>query len=223
MENRELILSVIGENSASIWDVCVGIWKLISQQSKEEEKRSIFKTFLQDIDLQDSIELTESFIQLNDKKPIVRDNRKLLNRIVEELIKKNDTIGNFYNELFDKINDDILFPSENDKIAVLVNLEMDNRIPYYQLDLVPPMEDEQFSELCEEINDEIKKGVFALCTEHNQTTQLTTQLIKISEQLKTEEEKSVFWAVIFTLAQQFTRKSVLAECEQKDEIQKTEE
>lgn len=191
------LISAIQDNRENLWDACSAVWSLIRAKDEEEQER-YFTLFLRDIDLYDvdiDDESHEKLKELQDGFLKVKDLEK---RIIKSLISNNPTEASFYRQLWEKINDSLLFPNPVSQISFLACLWSDTRIPYFQLEEGLFMDDERYQAILEELSPYIKKANFIVSTDLQQRTQRASLLMKIAEEINDEEKVTVFWAYILS-------------------------
>ena len=118
------------------------------------------------------------------------------NRTLSNLIKKNVTEAEFYDDLWNRRQDDILSADREFKNVLLVRFWVDPRTPYYQLDEGCTMNNDEFSAAVKDINAYIEKAHFIICAGLPQKTQKASLLMKLAEEIKDPRERAVFWALV---------------------------
>lgn len=116
-------------------------------------------------------------------------------RILSNLIKKNVTEAEFYDDLWNRLQDDILSADRESKNVLLVRFWVDPRTPYYQLDKGCTMDNDEFGAAVEAIDAHIKKALFIIHAGLPQKTQKASLLMDLAEEIKNPRERAVFWAV----------------------------
>ena len=191
------LISAIQDNRGNLWSACSAVWSLILDKDEEERER-YFTFFLRDIDLYDMDIDDESHEKLEELQNGFLKVKDLEKRIIKSLVSKNPTEESFYRQLWEKINDSLLFPNPVSQISFLSCLWSDTRIPYFQLEEGLFMDNERYQAILEELSPYIKKANFIVSTDLQQRTQRASLLMKIAEEIKDKEKVTVFWAYILS-------------------------
>lgn len=195
----EELMSIVKHNRANIREVCEEVWTLVNKKQGSEQE-FYFTAFLRDVDLYD-VDLDDdvqvNFEEADSNFSKVKDLEK---RIVGSLVNGNPSEESFYSQLWNKINDDLLFPDYSSQVSFLTCLWSDARIPYFQLDKGCLMENEEYQAILEELSPYIKKANFIMSTNLQQRTQRASLIMKIAEEIGDDRKKTVFWAFILSHA-----------------------
>ena len=183
------LLSEQGENYEAI---CRELWNFIMSR-EEEEREQYFTVLLSDVDLPVAVDETEAFEDFS-----LRKNDGLIGNIVTNLSKQNSSEKEFYHKLWEKIQDNILFPDEDAQIYFLSCLWKSNLIPYYQLDEGIRMENEEYRDRIKKLGDILKKADYIIYAQLEQKTQRASLLMNLANGLEDERDKTVFWAYTLT-------------------------
>ena len=118
--------------------------------------------------------------------------KKIIDNIVCEDIEENI----FYDKVWEKFSDYILFPKEIDKVCVLCSLMLEPRIPYYRLGQALKMENDLYKDITLSIKEEISKSFYILQYGYTQKTEIASQLYKVVKCLSDENKRIVLIAHI---------------------------
>lgn len=118
----------------------------------------------------------------------------IVDKVMLNLVKKNETPEQFYALLWENLTNEIMFPNDLDRICALMCVLFSTFTPYFQMAETTEMDDETFMKVGEEIDLQVKQAIFALNREYKQRTQVADQLISIFEGLTSKEKKTVFVA-----------------------------
>ena len=168
--------------------ICREIWAFIMKQ-KEGEREQYFTVLLSEMDLIAVVEETKPFEDLS-----LQKNNGLIQSIIGNLAKQNMSEEMFYHKLWEKIQDNILFPDEDEQIYFLSCLWKSNLIPYFQLDDGIRMENDEYRERLKKMNILLKKVDYIMCAPLEQKTQRASLLMNLAQQITDERDKIVFWA-----------------------------
>ena len=178
-----------------IYNVCKEIWEFIQKHPKEQQG-SYFSAFLSDIYFDTFlIELSHSSSD-ELKCELPKDIPQLANRIIDNLVQKRLPEEDFYHALYEKMLDSSFLPDLNAQVSFLTSLWISPRIPYYQVEQGCTMDDDQFASINQRIEPYLRKAFFILSINIKQRTQRASLLMQLADQIKNEEERVVFWAVI---------------------------
>jgi hypothetical protein len=149
----------------------------------------------------------------DDYRHIIEKQGQIVTQILDKLQKRNLDEHTFYTLLWEQICNDTLFPSDEEKIAVLVQLFNMPTLPYFQMEASHKMEDAEYSRWTDELLPKIQKAVYALNCGFEQKTQVTEQLLIIEKTITDDKAKQVFWSHIISF---FERKIEQKTCRKKD-------
>lgn len=196
MRNTEEIISeyskLLSEPSENYEAFCRAIWGFIMSR-EEEEREQYFTVLLSKIDLSTIVEETELFEDLP-----LQQNNGLIQNIIGNLAKQNMSEESFYHKLWEKIQDNILFPDEDEQIYFLSCLCKSNLIPYFQLDDGISMENDEYRDRLKKMNALLKKADYIMYAPLEQKTQRASLLMDLAQQITDQRDKTVFWAYTLT-------------------------
>lgn len=179
------LLSIQYENYEAI---CRKLWAFIMKQ-EEDEREQYFTVLLSEMDLYTVVEETKPFEDLS-----LQKNNGLIQSIIGNLAKQNMSEKMFYHKLWEKIQDNILFPDEDEQIYFLSCLWKSNLIPYFQLDDGIRMENDEYRERLKKMSALLKKVDYMMYAPLKQKTQRASLLMDLAQQITDERDKTVFWA-----------------------------
>lgn len=128
---------------------------------------------------------------------MVAGNAPMIEKLVDNIIAENPTEDDFYLQIWEMLNNTIIFPQEEDVISGIIAIYYLGTIPYYQLLKAPTMDEKTFKTALKNIEPTIAKAFFALNCNYEQKTQLATQLIYLYDQISDLDEKKVYVATLF--------------------------
>lgn len=196
MRNTEEIISeysqLLSEPSENYEAICRAIWGFIMSR-EEEEREQYFTVLLSKIDLSTIVEETELFEDLP-----LQQNNGLIQNIIGNLAKQNMSEESFYHKLWEKIQDNILFPDEDEQIYFLFCLCKSNLIPYFQLDDGISMENDEYRDRLKKMSVLLKKADYIMYAPLEQKTQRASLLMDLAQQITDQRDKTVFWAYTLT-------------------------
>lgn len=191
---KRALLECINAHMDDAWSVCTAVWDFILSQS-EEDRQSYFSLFLSQIYVEElDFEDASEFLSNDVRDKISEDIHRLVNRVVENLVRQRLPEDVFYQSLWNKICDPALLPDKMAQISFLARLWLDTRIPYYQVGDGCTMEDDEFYRIQDEIWPIIKKAYFILSIPIKQKTQRASLIMNLAAELKDDRERAVFWA-----------------------------
>lgn len=124
-------------------------------------------------------------------------NRVIIEKIVDNLIKQNVGEDEFYNLLWEQMQNEVLFPSEDSIVAFMIQLLFDPQLPYYHLPPVEMMDDDDYMESIQRIKVDYQKALFAINYGYAQKTQMAEQILNIATEIESSQERIVLVSNIF--------------------------
>lgn len=195
----DILKKITDSNLNDFWKLSMEIISFINESEKEEQL-DIFTVFLRDIDISEYTlpEYDDHFNLSDEHYKRFLDVSRTSERIIQNLLNTNVTEKIFYEKLWNKFNDQDLFPSSEDKYALLLSLWLDVRIPYYQLGESCSMEDDEYEKTMRLLTPELKKAKFIIHSGLQQKTQRTSLLMALADTIPDIRKKTVFWSVVIT-------------------------
>lgn len=189
------------KNIGSLQEICIDLVKFFFSKGRKDGF-IYFKAVLAGLSFSywagDVNNVSEEFFELN----IVSDDRineliRTENLLISKQIQNRVSEDEFYRVLWDRLWDDILLPTKEDKEAIMFLFWGDGRVPYYQIDDIQVMDEEKYSRLLKKIIPIIKKGEFILNANIEYKSQLGSLLMGLTQKMS-EDEKSIFWGVLIS-------------------------
>ena len=202
--------------TVTIEDMVHKIWESILAEGTEERRAGRYQEILcklspADLFPQDGEGNHERYVKQIFKLLDQNENiTSIENQTIRGLIRQNPRDDEFYRMLFQRNQDPVLLEKENQREIFFLFVWLDIRLPYYQIDDVPRIEDSRFSDILDEIEPIIKKARFIINRGGLQRTQETALLIKLSEEIGDAEKQSVFWAIAMAEVSALSEKRALA-------------
>lgn len=193
---KSILLECIKAHNDTAWNTCSAIWELILSQ-KPDEMKIYFVIFLSQIFFEDvDAEDDNTFLSSEIFEQITEDIGRLANLVIANLVRNRLSEEEVYDNLWNKITDNTLLPDQKSQVAFLLCLWIDPRIPYYQVGEGCSMEGTEFVRIVDEIWPIVKRADFILAIPFSQKTQRASLVMELSDKLKDERERAVFWACI---------------------------
>lgn len=206
-EKKTALMKCIKPHTDSAWNICAAVWEFILSQN-EKEQRAYFSVFLSQIYIETlHIGDTNEFLSDDANEKITEDIYSLVNRVVANLVRQRLPEELFYENLWEKINDETLLPDRRAQISFLMRLWLDPRIPYYQVGEGCTMEDDEFACIRDAVWPVMKKAFFILAIPFSQKTQRMSLLMELADGLEDYKAKAVFWAGIMSCLTESPRSS----------------
>lgn len=157
------ILNVAKESNRTILDTCTQVLNFIMDQD-ESHRLDCFSAFLSRVEIRDVVDLEKPQDEYfsEDLLSKIEGIQIIANQILEGLLRENTAEDTFYETLWNKLCDPVLFHDQSEQTAFLVWLWINPYIPYYQLKESCKMNDEKFSEITRKILPKIKKQILFL-------------------------------------------------------------
>lgn len=192
---KDEMFKFLSNTKGEIFDICAAVYQMILL-SKEQER--MFRCFLEegpDIESIHSIEVkayfTASKIQM-----LKRSCEHMVEGILNKLLLDNLCEEDFYNKLWDSVQYNPIFSTEEEKIYALYSIYSDPCIPYFQLEKGIKMTNEDFDEFTQSINGDIKKAVYILNAKLDQKTEVASLLMNLLNSYDSIEKQAVLLAHI---------------------------
>lgn len=136
--------------------------------------------------------------------------KQLVSGIITNLTCQRLGIEEFYEKLWNVIQNNALLESDKEKIYAVYCLWLDNRLPYFQIDKGMRMSNEEFQALSSKLEKKIKRTFYILNAPLKQKTERASLIISLLGECDTEEEKAVILAQALAYVEKKTAVSVLA-------------
>lgn len=202
---QQNILNILETASGDPLDIAYAIYNQIREADVEESE--IFMFFLEkseDIESSDEKHMERMFSE-EEKYQYARDYGKIIDGTLEALLKRNYNKERFYSELWKFIEENPLLDNEKLKAFALYYIWVDSRIPYYELDEGIKMSNDEYSNICLKMTDEIKKARFILNVPTEQKTERASRLVQVLDEIEGERERAVFMSQIVELSERSER------------------
>lgn len=124
---------------------------------------------------------------------------KMIDGYLTALIHKNLPEIQFYENLWEVVNNDMILSEKKQKIFALYYIWIDARIPYFQLEAGFKMSNEEYKRCSENMLPLILKTRFALVAPTEQKTERASRILGMLNELKTEKEKIVLMSHIIEI------------------------
>lgn len=188
----------LNENNSNVIVACDAVLGLILSKCEEEQK-TYFETFLKELSVSDieTDDFEEFFSLVQDGNILPKQNEvdQLGARIIGNLIKKNVSEREFYNDLWNRLMDDILSEDRESKTILLVRFWLDPRTPYYQLSESCIMDNDEYHLILNTIETQLKKARFIIHAGLPQKTQKASLLMDLADEIEDYRTRAVFWTV----------------------------
>lgn len=123
----------------------------------------------------------------------------LIEALIKNIVEKNLSSEDFYNNVYTNVFKFSLLPQDEKGQAILLFLLSAKKIPgipYYPVTNLLIMDDEQYRQIIDKIEDKIFAGLYMLKRQFRSKTEEASQLWNLANQLMSREEQIVFWSVI---------------------------
>ena len=189
------VFNIAEQNAKCIKTVCDAVFDLIYQKP-EKEQFEYFYAFMDEVNLLDLKILDGEAFFDKDYDPVVyAEASGLKDRLISNLIHTGKTKKEFYSALWDKMNDVDLVATEDMRRLFFRCLWSDKRIPYFYMENVCSMDNDEYSARTKEIKSILDEALFITSVRWEQRTQKVSQLMRLAEQIDDLRTRTVFWAV----------------------------
>lgn len=124
---------------------------------------------------------------------------KIVDGILENLLAQRLCKEKFYEELWKKLTLDGLFENDQVRIFALYYIWIDIRIPYFELPETISFEEEKYLQIIEKLKSKIQEARFILYSDFEQWTQVSYLLLKLMNDMDSEEDKTVFFSCVMQM------------------------
>ncbi len=181
----------------SLAKMCGGLVAFLEEKGKEAGF-DYFKTVLLDMSPYDWIEDVSPTFLAQDA--VSRERMSELARLVDTLIakqiEKRVPEETFYTELWERMWDDVVLPTREERAAFLQGLWGDPRIPYFKIEEGRVFQEDEFQKIVEKIHPALQKGEFIMNANIPTKSQRASLLLELAGELEDEDERIVFWGVL---------------------------
>lgn len=208
MNQTDQLIRLLETSSGNPLDIHFTLYKDFLSKSENPEKL-----------LQIILEYTDEIGNSNDDSPTLISEKEvsdflfvyfdLISAITRNIVVQNLSVEDFYKKLYANIFvSDILPHHEKDQAILLYTLnEKIPGIPYHHAEDLVKMDDEQYNQIIDSIEEQLSLAVYMLNRRFRSKTEETSQLWKIAASLESKEQQIVFWAVIINIIRRHERKS----------------
>ena len=120
-------------------------------------------------------------------------------QLVKELIFKDVSEDEFYDEIWKRVSDTLLVSDIYQKSFFLYQMWLDPRIPYFQLGLGVDMDGETYKNYVHQLQLPFKKATFVMNAGYPKRTQKVSVLLKIADDITDPNERIVFWSLTMSI------------------------
>ena len=188
------IIEYISTIDGYLGDICSDVYFLYLK--KNEQAYNDFRTFLEswyDIESNKSIPVKVYYSE-DHYRQCFDDIRPVIDRLLSNLVEKNYPSETFYNNLWDSINNDVLFDSDLEKICAVLFILLSSKIPYFQMEEALRMSDDEYWNVSRDVDEQYKKAVFALNRGYDQRTEVASQIVRFFKEIEGETQQVVYIA-----------------------------
>lgn len=188
------IIEYISTIDGYLGDICSDVFFLYLKGNKQACNN--FQTFLEswfDIDSDKSVTV-KTYAPEDDYRECFDDIGPVIDRLLSNLVEKNYPPETFYGNLWDSINNDILFDSDFEKICAVLFVLLSPKIPYFQMGDALRMSDDDYWSISQDVETQYKKAVFALNRGYDQRTEVASQIVDVFKEIKDEKQQIVYVA-----------------------------
>jgi len=181
-------------------DIIGQVYDIISRQP---DKGKALKFFLENADNFVSVKdrIVEEQFTKEDLKQLKNQYYKFVKQLLYVLLGQDLPVEKFYEQLWLVLGENVLLPSDREKIYALYVIRSDIRIPYFRLEKGVTMEEDEFNEITLRKKKEIKKSLVIVRANYDQRTERSSLLMEILNGCS-EREKIVVLAHILSGVEQ---------------------
>ncbi len=124
---------------------------------------------------------------------------RLIKGIIDYLSNKGYEENEYYNKLWDFVYNAVKDASDVEKGLSLYLITKDERTPYIQIPKGISMNNIQYSEMIDELDEQIKKIKFIMQLIVPQKTETASMILDVLDELDTKEEKAVLLSCVISM------------------------
>ncbi len=225
MENKQKfedaragILKIFETAGGDLLDVAYYIYqKIVSVPGSEPELiKFVFEELEQrDIDGKESVERVFS---KEEKDFYIDTYGKVVDGILEALLKKEVNKEGFYRDLWKGIQENPILEGEKEKAFAFYFIWIDMRVPYFELEPGIEMDNKEYVDILEGMDREIKRARFILYAPVKQKTEQASRLVHMLDALGDERKKAVFFTQILSAFGQMMISDLMSILEEKEDL-----
>lgn len=170
---------------------------LVNQDDSEEYFRWICNNF-EDI-IRDEDRNNREYVLLDSVAERIKSILPIVSRVAHTLSKKDLEPDDFYSELWKQLCNEILFPTEENKIDAVYGCLISSYVPYYKVPQYSQMNDGTYQQITDRIMGQVRRIRFGSFVQYEQLTQTAQYTLDILGSLGTIEEKAVFLSHVFKI------------------------
>lgn len=215
---RTDILRLFETSGGDLLDVAYYIYqKIVSIPGREPELLKFVFEELEQRDL-DGKSPVEGVFSKEEKDSYIDTYGKVVDGILEALLKKGVDKETFYRDLWKGIQENPILEGEKEKAFAFYFIWIDMRVPYFELEPGIEMGNDEYVDILEEISQEIKRARFILYAPVKQKTEQASRLIRMLDALGNERQKAVFFTQILSSFGQMMICDLMSTLEEKADL-----
>lgn len=220
---RNGILKLFETAGGDLLDVAYYIYQeIVSVPGREPE---LVRFVFEELERRDSDgkEPVEGVFSKEEKDAYIDTYGKVVDGILEALLKKGVDKESFYSDLWKGIQDNPILEGEKEKAFAFYFIWIDMRVPYFELEPGIEMDNDEYAGILEEMSQEIKRARFILYAPMKQKTEQASRLIRMLDALGDERKKAVFFTQILSAFGQMMISDLMSVLEEKEDLVEEEE
>lgn len=204
-ELQQLLQGAKGEKI----DIAASVYDIIKKAERPAEQLRFFLESADEIESSGENEVEKRFTASEVQK-LKNDCEQLISGALSKMINSSLEEDAFYQGLWENVIDNNpMLSTENEKIYALYQIWRDGRIPYFKLEQGLKMSNERFKEISMENRGLLKKAIFVMNREFEQKTERSSNIVRILDMCKNEEEKAVILAQVLDIGERKVLSSLL--------------
>lgn len=192
------ISNIFDQNSTCLYQICKLFVDLLEKNVETAEEG--FQYFLTEVSppRYNEEEIPDDLFEI-DETEIDSDTQirisKMERQLVKELIFKDVSEDDFYEEIWKRVSDTLLVSDIYQKSFFLYQMWLDPRIPYFRLGLGVDINSETYKHCVDKLQIPLKKALFVMNAGYPKRTQKVSILLKIADEITDLNERIVFWSL----------------------------
>lgn len=218
MNLKSQITNLLQTISGEKFNICGEVYEIL-KTADENQSGELLQFFLETSEEIKSSEEREARHFLTEGE--VLDYTKLYGKIVdgllENLLLQKPCKSVFYKTLWGKLTLDGLFENDKLQIFALYYIWIDVRIPYFELPETICFKEEDYRQIIERLKSKIQEARFILSSDFEQWAQVSYLLLKLMDEIDSEEEKTVFLSCVMQMRDKMLLRTITENAKESEE------
>lgn len=199
MDARERMMNLLRTLRGEEINICSEVYKILTEeQGRGAELLQFFCENAESVESSEKVEAQQVFTE-GETLDYTKRYGKIVDGILENLLRQKLSITVFYVELWAKITLREVFENEKAQIFALYYVWIDSRIPYFELPESICLEKEEYRQTIDKLRRKVQEARFILASDFEQWTQVSYLLVKVLDTVDDKKEKAVLLSCIMQI------------------------